>query len=502
LIITYCLQSQNRWTNTYLDGEDPFGKGIVLHYDKGFLLHGKFEPNYSSFNWLIKTDLNGDILWKKVIGIDNVTISIQEIALDDFGNCYMAGSTYYYGEDDADPLIIKLNPCGEKEWCRVFSEDGNNYSRSLVVNSDNSITVVLSYMYWPPYVNRICLSRLDSDGNLLWKKYYNGQDSLIIGQDMYNIINTPDNGYLMTGLCYYPDPENPELNWRKPYFIKTDSDGNLLWERVIHQDVADPGGEAWNTVISPDSVYFYSSLSNYYHNPDRYAPTLLKMDMEGNIIDIFDIASPSTYGKLNEAKFISDSTLMASIAMGSSAPKAVIIDTLGNIVYQTNLLDNEWMANTEVTQDNKLLYLTMLHDNEDNFSTYLFKLNNQLQSDTIYSQIFNYDSLCPYPIVNDTIIQDNCGIIVGNGELILEKEEQISVFPNPTSKSFTVKSVHLEQGGILQLINMQGQNVMLKNIPSGITSHEVDVSGLQKGIYLVRFKPGKGNEVSARIVVN
>jgi len=501
-MITLGLQSQNRWTNTYLDGEDPFGECVINYYDDGFLLLGRYGPNYPSFNWLIKTDINGEVMWKKVIGKSNTSTFFDEIDLDDYGNCYITGSTYYYGEDDADPLVIKLNPCGEKEWCRVFSEDGNNYSRSLVVNSDNSITVLLSFMYWPPYTNRICLSHIDSEGNLLWKKYYNSEDSLISSPDIFRIIKTPDNGYLMTGECYYPDPENPEIGWPKPYYIKADSDGNFLWERVVHQDVADPGGEAWNTIIGPDSNYFYSSISHYYFNPLGDAPALLKMDMNGNLIDIFDIASPSTYGKLYKAKFISDSTLMASIAMGSSAPKAVVIDTLGNILYQTNLLDNDWMAHTEVTHDNKLLFLTMLHDDEDNFSTYLFKFNNQLQSDTIYSQIFNYDSLCPYPIVNDTIVQDNCGIIVGNEELILEKEEQISVFPNPTSKSFTVKSVHLEQGGILQLINMQGQNVILENVPSGITSHEVDVSGLQKGIYLVRFKSGTGNEVSARIVVN
>ena len=502
LLITLGLQSQNRWTNTYLDGEDPFGECVINHYDDGFLLLGRYGPNYPSFNWLIKTDINGEVMWKKVIGTDNNSTFFNQVALDENKNCYISGSTYYYGEDDADPLIIKLNQCGEKEWCRVFSEDGTNYSRSLVVNNDNGITVALAYMYWPPYTNRICLIRLDSEGNLIWKKYYNGQDSLISSPEVESIIRTPDNGYLITGICYYPDPDNPELGWIKPYYIKTDSGGNFLWERVVHQEVASPGGEAWNTVVSSDNNYFYSSISHYYYYPERNAPALLKMDMNGNVINIFDIATPSTYGKLYKAKFTSDSTLMASIVMGGGPPKAVIIDTLGNIIYQTNLLDNEWMANTEVTQDNKLLYLTMLHDDEDNFSTYLFKFNNQLQSDTIYTQIFNYDSLCPYPIVNDTIVPDNCGIIVGNGEIIMEKKERISVFPNPASKSFTVKSVQLESGGILQLINMQGQIALLENIPSGTTNYEVDVSDLMKGIYLVKFKSENGKEVSTKLIVN
>jgi len=336
---------------------------------------------------------------------------------------------------------------------------------------------------------------------LLWKKYYNGQDSLIRNSEVESIITTPDNGYLITGSCAYPDPDNPNIGRFKPYYIKTDSDGNFLWERVVHKDVVSPSGEAWNTVISPDSNYFYSSISHHFFNRETKAPALLKMDMNGDVIDIYDITSQTLYGKLFEARFINDTSLMASVFSGYP-PKAVVIDTLGKILFQSNMLVNNWTAHTEVSSDNKLLFL--IHDRDDdlNYTTYLFKFNNKLQSDTIYSQEFNYDSLCPYPILNDTIIPDNCGIIVGNDEIIFEKEERLFVFPNPASKGFVINSVYLERGGIIQLINIQGQIVYQKEVPLGTANYEVDVTNLTKGVYLIKLRSQLGKEVSTKIVVN
>jgi hypothetical protein len=46
---------------------------------------------------------------------------------------------------------------------------------------------------------------------------------------------------------------------------------------------------AWNTVVSPDSQYYFSSFSHFYHEEDFPSPALLKMDMQGNIIAVHDI---------------------------------------------------------------------------------------------------------------------------------------------------------------------------------------------------------------------
>jgi hypothetical protein len=477
---------------------------MTTHYDQGFLLAGKHGSNYVNFNWLIKTDVNGEILWEKTIGDESTNIKISAFSFNSQGDIYLVGLTGYYNEESYDPLIMKLNACGEKQWCRVFVEDGINFSNALVVTPDAGVVVVLRYMN----STRICLAKFNVSGDLLWKECYNSSDTSLHNEDAFNLTQTPDGGFLITGYCGYEDPSPPHSWWDKPYYLKTDSLGQFEWETVVHKEVSDKGGMAWSTVISPDSNYFYSSLSHYYHPPFGDAPALLKMDMSGNVVGIYDLAQPDEYGKMIEAKFITDSTLMASALWGNvlvGGPKAVIIDTLGNIIRQASLLQNEWLAATEVTFDGKLLYFTNINDNIGNFDAYLFKLNQQLESDTLYSQLFNYDSLCPHQIVSDTIVQDNCGLIVGMEELYdvnNNKGPELLMYPNPAQAQFTLQCEAFNESQTKVIIfNQYGQKVMTLSIPRGQTETTVTTEGWHKGMYLVQVWRAGGFIASGKVVM-
>ena len=499
MVIQVSLIAQDRWANNYLEGEDPFAESLLKHYDGGYLLAGRFGPNYPSYNWLIKTDVNGEIIWKKVFGMENSTLVLSAgVGFNSYGDIFMVGNVFENG-NDINPLIMKLNACGEKQWCRVFVEDGINYVSNLVITPVGGIVVALNQMGTVPFVDDICLARFDSDGNMQWKYCYNSLDTALFNASAFNLTTSPDGGFLISGYCGYEDPNPPHSWWDKPYYVKTDSLGNFEWETVVHKEVSDKGGDAWSTVLSPDNKYFYSSISHYYYPNLGDAPALLKMDMSGNVVGIYDLAQPNEYGKMIEAKFISDSTLMASALWGNvlvGGPKAVIIDTLGNIIRQASLLQNEWLAATEVTYDGKLLYFTNINDNNGNFDAYLFKLNQQLESDTLYTQLFNYDSLCPYPIAWDTIVQDNCGLIVGMEELYdrkNNKEPKLLIYPNPAQAQFTIQcEAFNESPTIVMIINQYGQKVMTLSIPRGQAESAVTTEGWQKGVYLVQvWKAGR-----------
>jgi len=493
------LVAQNRWTKIYHAEEDAVGLNLSLGYDKGYLLAGKHGHNYVNYNWLIKTDINGEVLWEKSFGDPSTNINIQDMSFNNLGDIYLVGFTGYYNEESYDPLIMKLNACGEKQWCRVFVEDGVNFSNALTVTPDAGVVVVLRYMNSTYLTDRICLAKFNVSGDMLWKECYNSSDTSLHNEDAFNLTQAPDGGFLISGYCGYEDPNPPHSWWDKPYYIKTDSLGNFEWETVVHKEVSDKGGMSWSTVLSPDSNYFYSSLSHYYHPPFGDAPALLKMDMSGNVVGIYDLAQPNEYGKMIEAKFVTDSTLMASALWGNvlvGGSKAVIIDTLGNIIRQTGLLQNEWLAFTEVTFDSKLLFFTNINDNNGNFDAYLFKLNQQLESDTLYTQVFNYDSLCPYPIAWDTIVQDNCGLIVGMEELYdrkNNKEPKLLIYPNPAQAQFALQCEAFNESlTIVIIFDQYGQKVMTLSIPRGQAETTVTTEGWQKGVYLVQvWKAGR-----------
>ncbi len=515
VLIILCLQwfdiiSQERWSTTYLDGLNPFGESICTYYDKGYLIAGRYGPNYPKLNWLIKTDVNGEILWNKTLGngSDNIVLSL-EVKADGDGNIYLAGLTDAYNLEDYDPLVMKLNSCGEKEWCKVYYKEGLNHSNDLVITTNNNVVVILRYMSTEPWTDRICLSKLDKDGIVQWTNCYNSPDSNLYNDDAKDLIMTPDGGFLITGRCYYEDPKPPHYWWAKPYYIKTDSMGNFEWETIVHKNLSDIGGFAWNSVINHDSTYYYSSLSHFYFDQAKDAPALLKMDMHGNVIDIYDIAPPNEYGKMIELALIDENSLAASATWGTEAnhtPRAIVIDTLGNLLYQNVLLDNDWLAETAITFDKKLLYFTNKYIEEyDQFDAYLFKLNTQLESDTFYTQQFNYDSLCPYPIVSDTIVQDNCGLIVGDEEIIsyqpVEKNE-IRIYPNPARDMLVVGSSWLvDSEWVIEVFDLFGRKVKEIEVSQGQEEAVVDVSDWQKGLYLVRVSFEDGTIGSGKVVV-
>lgn len=100
------------------------------------------------------------------------------------------------------------------------------------------------------------------------------------------------------------------------------------------------------------------------------------------------------------------------------------------------------------------------------------------------------NNLClgPLSTANATLtgeVQDN---LLTNPDFAVNKG--IQVYPNPTDSFLTIKSVN----GIknIEIWNMQGQK-MNSNTNN---SENIDVSGLQTGLYVIRVETTNGNQVS------
>jgi hypothetical protein len=139
-----CISNaQSRWVRIYHDEEDTPMRYILESYDKGYLFSGKSEANYSKYNWIIKTDINGEILWEKTIGDGIHSLVLFEMAMNESGSLYTSGESRH---EDAygDPIIVKLNVCGEKEWCKVLhSPDHHDFAHCICSTPDGGCAVTL-----------------------------------------------------------------------------------------------------------------------------------------------------------------------------------------------------------------------------------------------------------------------------------------------------------------------------------------------------------------------
>jgi hypothetical protein len=426
---------QFRWTNVYYGEKDAYADYFIESYDCGYLIMGRHGSSYPHFNWLIKTDINGQILWEKTIGEANSYSAFACLADGLNGELYLSGSTTFYDEMQ-DPIILKLDSCGEKQWCKVFHYPGSLDYAFHILATDDGGCVALLFSGYDPQIDRVCLTKLNKDGDLMWKECYNSQDTSIWAAFGQSLIKTLDDGFLITGHCGYEDPNQPNLFWSKPYYIKTDSLGVFEWEVVVHSDVGgEKGGSAWSTSINPSGTYYYSSISHYY--PEYDSPALLVMDINGNISNIYDLITGYNNGGLAYACFINDTVLAASAGWGNTDEDhkgyAILIDTVGSIIDTTLLVQDIYTKHMQLAFDEKLVYMYNTNQN-GRFDVYLTKLNYELEDDTFYTYPFQYDTLCPYPIASDTIVLDDCGLIVGMEEVKPEKVEEqavLKVYPNP-----------------------------------------------------------------------
>ncbi|MCF8352207.1 MAG: hypothetical protein K9H15_13665, partial [Bacteroidales bacterium] len=96
ILFTTCLFGQSRWMNIYYEDENAIGNTTANSYDKGMLVVGKHGYNYVNYNWLIKTDINGEILWEKTIGSLSSNIKISDVSYNNNGELFLTGLTGYY----------------------------------------------------------------------------------------------------------------------------------------------------------------------------------------------------------------------------------------------------------------------------------------------------------------------------------------------------------------------------------------------------------------------
>ena len=499
-----------------MDGWNAPAKKLNISYDKGNLLSGWLTTSYPTYCWLIKTDINGNVLWQKMIGgINNSSTGFSHFCQNFYGEIFLSGGMIV--DDEVNPLIIKLNACGEKEWCREISTTSNNdFFRDIVTTPEGGCTAIIYGAYLPLPTNKHGLLKFSSGGDLEWQKYYESSDTNIFGENLSNLIMTPDLGYLLTGFCYYIDPDNPAYGWLHPYYIKADSLGNFEWETVVHKETGDVGGDAHMTLVNPSQTCYYSCISHYYHS-DTLAttrPAIVKLDLQGNVIGVYDLVQGNfDYGKIMTFDFLNDSVLVGSASWRNEEDdpqsRVIIFDTLGHITDSVTIMNDYFLGFVRTTFDDKILIFKS--DNTDGeLDPTLIKLNMNLEQDTFYTRPFVYDSLCPYQIASDTIVPDDCGVIVG-----IEEEETgrkgeegktgaFEIWPNPARDIVDCRWPMVDGRGDVTLVinDMYGRATRKIDVPETKNKIQFSVEDFVPGLYLAVVRKGTSIVGSGKFVVS
>ncbi len=501
ILFFICIEASGQnWPKIYGDDIRAYGEEIMESYDNGYFICGSIlKDAYTfKFGWIIKTDVNGNVLWDNKFGDgihENYFLDFDE-TIDN--GLIISGATAQQDIEN-DPLFVKLNPCGEIEWCRIFLSDGFNAGNSVISIDNDEFLGMMRYYGNDSQNFRISLVKMDPTGEPLWIKHLAQEDSTIFNEDGYYLYLTSDSNYLVSGRCF-----SPAL---RPFFIKTDTTGEQLWDLKWP---AGSGGWANQSVCTSNGMIYNASGLRFTGYPK--IPYLLKFNENGEAINQYPLLGDTIESGGAKSLLLFNDTLLFTGTTWTDDPylydgycDILKVDTLGNVLSQRRLIDEPHPPNSIIkTSDLKILVVGHYYV-DGNWDIYMWKMNSDLEDDTLYTQPLTYDSLCPYQIISDTL-DLNCSLFVNIDEIPTKEEYEstINISPNPAEEWIVMtlpEDVSFEKGEIF-IYNIYGQLVKEINGSDVNRVISLNISSISSGMYIAILRTEKQLLAKGKFIVS
>lgn len=244
------------WMQSYGSADDDYARSVLQTTDGGYIVGGRGYVRDTARAVLLRTNSVGDVIWTYAGPMISSAMDVQQTK--DGG--YIAAGFGKLGGDSV--RLMKIDAQGHGTWTRIVpayqthgwaritsvqqTRDGGYITcAEALVKTDSLGNVLWSRSYQnvgvifsvrqtsdggyvatgigadsdvPSHTMNILLLKTDSLGHQLWGKTFRGGEGESHG---YSIRQSTDGGYFVTGYA------------GRPYFIRTDSQGNVLWTKTI-----------------------------------------------------------------------------------------------------------------------------------------------------------------------------------------------------------------------------------------------------------------------------
>jgi len=253
--------------------DDEQAHSVQQTSDGGYIGAGEayfsIFPNDDYNFYLVKTNSAGNKIWEKFFGSSDEEIAYSVRQTSD-GGYIIAGETYSSDLDWGKVYIIKTDSNGNKVWEKLYGMGDWNSAYSVRQTSDGNYIVAGDTTYpdeWNTY-----LLKIDSNGNKIWEKAFDSSDTI---DSASSVQQTSDGGYIVAGDKEYLDESSDA------YLIKTDSNGNKVWEKTFSKNKNDYADSVDKT---SDGGYILAGGTGTISigTPDLVDVYLIKTDSNGN----------------------------------------------------------------------------------------------------------------------------------------------------------------------------------------------------------------------------
>lgn len=449
--------------------------------------------------FVVKYDSLGNVLWAKSAGTVGQDAGVG-ICVDTMGNAYITGifdggsivfgSFTLFNSGNADLFFVKYDSAGNVVWARREGGSSLDLAEAITIDSASNIIITgffqSSSIFPTPHTVGVSSGstaffvKLDSDGNILWAR------SPTSGGSTYgNAISTD-----LTGNCYFTGNYGSSsltsfgsgisLSGSGTFTVKYNPSGTPLWAR--------------NGSGAPNAIATDPSGNSYVSNGG-----LLKYDASGTLLwtksypglsisslRASDDGSLYVSGSYGAATFTLDGLTLTNTNSSSSPTSEIFIgkfNSAGTAIWIKSAggLLNDLSYSIDYNQNSEVFITGSSYSRSCSYDTISHSYSGNL---TMFAcKLKEYELITAQNNIAD----------ISNG---------FTVFPNPSAGVFTLKfSEHGTTKNEVSVYSSIGNKVYFSRENAGAKEALIDVSYLSKGIYFVEIKNTSGQSVQ-KIIIN
>ena len=414
------------------------------------------------------------------------------------GGFIITGYTYSSGAGESDVLVLRTDDLGELIWSKTIGGCGWETGNSVCLLPDGGYVIAGETTSGQAGSRDMYLIRLDSSGNILWEKTFGGS-----GVDTAESVCTTQNGDIL--VCGYTESfGNGESDI---YVVKTDSDGEVLWEKTF----GGAGPETGDCIV-PDvnnNFLIAGSTGSYTSNRDAF---LVQIDSEGELIwsDYYgDEGGEEGYDRATSVCLLSDGGYaLAGESNGDDFCGAFLVkaDSLGNEIFVNCYGDGFYDYGRDVieSEDGGIIICgsTKSYPNCEN-DIYLFKTTPDGQ--LVWEKTFGTEgksewgeAICRTSDGNYVILGQTESYGSGGFDVWLIKTDDplqgvsedefapinFAISPNPTGSNIYISST-LSGTCLLEIYDISGR--LVKETYITPDNGAINIDKLSKGMFTARI---------------
>ncbi len=492
--------------------------------------NGDFDPGAGVFTlesdsgdvFVLKVDYLGNFIWAKNMASGG---HVESIALDTSSNIYMVGE--FYGTADMDPglgvsslsnigsndiFVSKLDASGNFLWAKQFvGGPGNDGGIGIALDAAENI-----------YTTGIYVDTVDFDPspgvfNLTpvfpgWLGYNMFVHKLIGTNTVWpgdaNHDNVADNNDFLPIGVFYGATGSPRATINNSWLEYAATDWNTLQGNGADIKHADCNGDGMIDANDTLAINLNFALTHAFvpannelriSTSDLHLVTVSGTYLSGSVVDVEVWLGDASAPLFNGYGIAFDLSYDASLVQPGTESLTYPISWLGNPgtdVLRIGKVDAS--ANTAFGATTRIV-----HTNASGYgkiANFKFQLKSSIPANTpmifsISGYAANDSAGSPifFNTPKDTILINSTSAVNE-----LNKDSQISVYPNPTSGSFSVFTSEMISDGTIEVYNIIGALVL--NAKMEGRQSIIDLKDLANGIYFVKMT-GDGKIIGTKKLI-